>query len=281
LKVAAYSELGGLGTKQGPPVGFGWTMPNILPLLLPWLAVLALLALPSNRNPQAWWIWAPLIGMALLGAGLETANEALNDGGLNFSIQAACAAAFGLAAIWLLGSALVRRCRALAIAFMALAFAAVSLLAFVVSPVWEQLSGLNQFEPGVFLYLLLFWVVGGLVFAGALNLTGWMCRSQFTPLRVALRLPLWLCAMWIVAAGLLGCVAKFSSGGSSEWGTLLMGALVLTLVSFVMILPFLLLSFASSFYGDRLKCLLRLPATDAAPPAAIPAPIADQVLARP
>ena len=279
--MAAYSDLAGLGTKQGPPATFGWTMPNILPLLLPWLAVLVLLALPSNRNPRAWWIWAPLIGLALFGAGLEKAAEALNDGGGDFSVQAACAAAFALAAIWLLGSALARRCRALAIAFMALAFAAVSLLAFVVSPVWEQLSGLSQFEPGVFLYLLLFWVVGGLVFAGALNLTGWMCRRRFTRLRVTLRLLFWLLLMWIVAAGLLGCVMKFGSGDNFEWGALLMGALILTLASFVMILPFLLLSFASSFYGDRLESLLRLPATDAAPPAAIPAPIADQVLARP
>ena len=279
--MAAYSDLAGLGTKQGPPATFGWTMPNILPLLLPWLAVLVLLALPSNRNPRAWWIWAPLIGLALFGAGLEKAAEALNDGGLNFSVQAACAAAFALAAIWLLGSALARRCRALAIAFMALAFAAVSLLAFVVSPVWEQLSGLSQFEPGVFLYLLLFWVVGGLVFAGALNLTGRMCRRQFSRVRVSLCLPLWLCVIWIMAGGLLGCVMKFGYGDNFEWGALLMGALVLTLVSFLMILPFLLLSFANSFYGERLKSLLRLPATDAAPPAAIPATIADQVLARP
>ena len=281
MKVAAYSELGGLGTKQGAPVAFGWTMPNILPLLLPWLAVLVLLALPSNRNPRAWWIWAPLIGLALLGAGLESATEPLNDPGYGYAIRVASAAAFGLAAIWLLGSAMARRCRALAMVFMALAFAMVSLLALAVSPVFEQVWDLRQWESAVVFYLLLFWVVSGLAFAGALNLTGWMCRSQFTRPRVALRLPLWLCAMWIVAGGLLGCVTKFASGGGPEWGALLMGALVLTLVSYVMILPFLLLSFASSFYGDRLKNLLRLPATDAAPPAAIPAPIADQVLARP
>ena len=35
MKVASYSDLGGLGTKQGPPVGFVWTLPNFLPLLLP------------------------------------------------------------------------------------------------------------------------------------------------------------------------------------------------------------------------------------------------------
>ena len=147
-------------------------MPNLLPLLLPWLAVLALLALPSNRNARAWWIWAPLVGLALLGAGLGAAAGAADNEGLSYSVQAACAAAFGLAAIWLLGAGLARRCRAVSIVLMALAFAAVSLLAFVVSPVWEQLWDLRQYEPAILLYLLLFWIAGGLVFAGALNLTG-------------------------------------------------------------------------------------------------------------
>ena len=252
-------------------------MPNILPLLLPWLAVLVLLALPSNRNPRAWWIWAPLIGLALLGTGLESATEALNDEGYSYAIQAACAAAFGLAAIWLLGSAMARRGWALAVALMALAFAVVSLLALVVSPVFEQLWDLRRWVAAMVLYLVLFWVVGGLAFAGALNLTGWMCRSRFTRLRVAFRLTFWLCVMWIVAGGLLGCVMKFFSGGNAEWGGLLMGALVLPLVSFVVILPFLILSFTSSFYRERLKRLLRLPAEDSAPPVPAVAPIAEPV----
>jgi hypothetical protein len=253
-------------------------MPNILPLLLPWLAVLVLLALPSNRDPRAWWIWVPLIIVALVGAGLEAATEGLNDEGYGYMIQAACAAAFGLAAVWLLGSPLARRCRALAIVFMALAFAVVSLLALAVSPVFEQVWDLRRWESAVLFYLAIFWVVGGLVFALALNLTGWMCRSRFTRLRVALRLPCWLCVMWIVAGGLFGCVMKFVSGGSPEWGALLMGALVLSLVSFVVILPFLILSFISSCYRERLMSLLRLPAVDSSASAVpVAEPIAEPV----
>ena len=72
---------------------------------------------------------------------------------------------------------------------MALAFAAVSLLAFVVSPVWEQLWDLRRWVPAILLYLLLFWIVSGLVFAGALNLTGWRCRKRFSRLRVSLLAP--------------------------------------------------------------------------------------------
>ena len=135
------------------------------------------------------------------------------------SLQAACAAAFGLAAVWLLGAGLARRCRAVSIVLMALAFAAVSLLAFVVSPVWEQL-GAGRWEPMVLLYLVLFWIVSGVVFAGALNLTGWMCRKRFSRLRVSLLLPLWLWVMWLVAGGLLGCVVAFVSGEHFEWSGL-------------------------------------------------------------
>ena len=253
-------------------------MPNLLPLLLPWLAVLALLALPSNRNPRAWWIWAPLIGLALLGAGLETAAEALNNEGLNYSVQAACAAAFGFATIWLLGSALARRCRALAIGLMTLAFAAVSLLAFVVSPVFEQVSDLSRWESLWPLYLLLFWLVGGLVVAGALNLTGRMCRRRFSRVRASLWLPLWLWAMWVVAGGLLSGVGVLVSGGQFDWSGLLVGTLVLSLVSLGMILPFLILSFISSFYRERLNDLLRLPAPAAEPtaPASITEPACRQ-----
>ena len=170
--MAAYADLGGLGTKQGPSVSFAWTMPNLLPLLLPWLVVLGLLALPSNRTARAWWIWAPLVALALLGTGLGVAADAANNEGLSYMVQTACAAAFGLAAVWLLGAGLARRGRALSIVLMALAFAAVSLLAFMVSPMWEQLWDLRQYEPAILLYLMLFWIAGGLVYAGGLNLTG-------------------------------------------------------------------------------------------------------------
>jgi hypothetical protein len=266
LKVAAYTDLGGLGTKQGPPVRFVWTLPSLLPLLLPWLVVLGLLALPSNRTARAWWIWAPLAALALLGAGLGTVADAANNEGLSFSAQAASAAAFGLAAVWLVGAVLARRCRAISIMLMALAFAAVSMLAFVVSPMWEQIWDLRRWVPAIPLYLLLFWMVGGLVFAGGLNLTGWMCRKRFSRRRVLLRLPFWLWVMWLVAGSLLGCVTTFVSNEHFEWTGVLLWPLVFALVSCGMILPYLILSFASSFYRERLKNLLRLPITDSSPP---------------
>jgi len=278
--VAAYADLGGLGTKQGPAVRFVWTLPNLLPLLLPWLVVLGLLALPSNRTARAWWIWVPLAALALLGTGLGVTADAANNEGLSYMVQTACAAAFGLAAVWLLGAGLARRGRALSIVLMALAFAAVSLLAFVVSPMWEQLWDLRRYEPAILLYMLLFWITGGVAYAGGLNLTGWMCRKQFSCLRVLLRLPFCLWVMWVVAGSLLGCVMTFGFNDNFEWMGVLVVPIVLALVSFGMILPYLILSFAASFYGERLRGLLRLPIADSSPAAPTSAPTVETVSSR-
>ena len=276
MTVAAYADLGGLGTKQGPPARFVWTLPNLLPVLLPWLVVLALLALPSNRSPRAWWIWAPLIGLALLATGLEAAFAASIIDYFVPVVQAAVTASFGLATIWLLGASLARRGRALGIVLLAAAGAAVSLLGLVVSPAWDEMRIEVDFASEEFLYLLLVAVLCGLVYAGALNLTGWMCRKRFGSVRVSLRLLFWLWAMWIVALGLLGGVMELVFGDSFPWVALLMGPIALGLVSFALILPFLILSFSSSFYRERLQRLLRLPAPASAPAMPAPAPIAAQ-----
>ena len=273
MKVAAYADVGGLGTKQGPQVAVVWTVPSLLPLVLPWLVLLTLLALPSNRDARAWWIWAPLICVTLLGAGLGQALGVADEDGLGFSLQAAVAAAFGLAAVWLLGAALARRCRAVSIGLMALAFAAISLLTLAVSPVSEQVWDLARWASEALWYLLLFAIVTGLVFAGALNLTGRTCRQQFSRLRLALLFLLWLWVMWIAAAATLACVVRLASGDSQEWYELAKATVVFSLVSFAVLLPFLILSFSSSFYRERLKVLLRLPAPAAAPAAAAPVSI--------
>ncbi|MEI7936987.1 MAG: hypothetical protein WCK27_09880 [Verrucomicrobiota bacterium] len=293
--MAAYADLGGLGTKLGPSVAFFWPMPNLVPLLLPWLAVLVLLALPSNRNPRAWWIWAPLIGLTLLGAGLQPPILLTDNEVLSVSVQVASAAGFGLTVLWLLGAALARRCRAVGIALAALAFAAVSLLAFLVGPASESLGDLSglepavflyrfseaalvrQFadlsglEPAVFLYLVLGWIVGGVVFAGALNLTGWSCRRRFSRVRVSLWLPLWLWLMWLAAGGLVNGVMRIVSGERFDWSGLLVAPVALALASFVTLLPFLILSFTNAFYRERLRHLLRLPAVVIPPPTPVPA----------
>jgi hypothetical protein len=81
--------------------------------------------------------------------------------------------------------------------------------------------------------------------------------------------------MWLLAGALLGGVIAFVSHDHFEWMGMLMGTLALAVVSFGIILPYLILSFASSFYRQRLKDLLRLPTADASPPAPTPSPVAE------
>lgn len=120
-----------------------------------------------------------------------------------------------------------------------------------------------------------------MVYAGGLNLTGWMCRKQFSCFRVLLRLPFWLWVMWVVAGSLLGCVMTFVLKDNFEWMGILVVPIVLALVSFGMILPYLILSFACSFYRERLKTLLRLPTIESSPAAPMPPPVVESSSRKP
>jgi hypothetical protein len=187
-----------------------------------------------------------------------------------------CATGFGLAAVWLLGAGLARRSRALSIVLMALAFAAVSLLAFAYSPGAEQVQDASRWVPLLLLYLVLFWITGGLVYAGALNLMGCICRQQLDRVRVSVWLPFCLWALWLAAASVLAGVVTLVSGGGFDWVPVVMGSSVVALVSFAVVLPLLILSFACPFYRERLKSLLRLPPPEAAPAAAASPQLASQ-----
>jgi hypothetical protein len=279
LKVAAYADLGGLGTKQGPPATFVWRLPNLLPVLVPWLAVLVLLALPFNRSAGAWWIWAPLAGLALLTAGVEAAFDASENEGFTMLVQGLNSVAFGLAAMWLLGAAAGRRRRVLGIPLLAVGFAAAGLLAFCVNPAFEEFWDLRRWVPALPIYLIALGVVTGIVYRGSLGLTAWICRNRFSGWRFSLRLPFWLWVMWLTAGGVLAGIITLGSGSSFELPGFLMGTLVFTLVGYALILPFLILSFTCPFYKERLKVMLKLPPPEAAPPPASP-PVTEVETAR-
>ena len=117
LQIAAARGLGGLGATEGPPVTCDWTTAGLVPQLLPWLAILALLALTPNRGWSAWWIWLPVAGVAAgchwlqqvaQGSPADRSGEALA-----MLLQVPIALGFGLAALWLLAPYLghSHRCR--------------------------------------------------------------------------------------------------------------------------------------------------------------------------
>jgi hypothetical protein len=262
LKVTVSSDLAGFGAPQGPPVLFNWPVTCLLPSLpglLPWLLVLFLLVLKPNRCGQAWWIWLPLGGWTVIFAGLEwSANQEIP---LAIYTAIGQAAGFGLAGVWLL-SWVGRRHRALGFAQTFFSLALMSALAFAVHPIWKEgpLAGADL-DPG----LVLSWGLLGLIFALAFLGAGLLCRRRSGKLRLVGSLLISLLVVWGVAVGLT-CLLRSQFGGEKpEADEMLIGSLIGTVASFALLLPFLLLSFANSFYRERLRALLHLDRPEAEP----------------
>ena len=101
LKVVAYADLGGLGAKQGVPVGYDWVQPSLMPQVLPWLAILALLMLKPNRCASAWWILVPLACVGGVASLPEPVRQLLPSSQFEIFLELIGALGFGLAAVWL------------------------------------------------------------------------------------------------------------------------------------------------------------------------------------
>ena len=259
------ADLGGLGAREGSPIGFDWERPPVPPVLLPWLVVLGLLAGKSNRCAGAWLIWLPLGAVMVF-----TQNASvMMPNGAGFVLDVVTALAIGLAAVWLLAGRLRRRNRFLTFLCVLAALAGFGLLAAVMKLGAGLLSegsdfSLEAMQVGVLL------AVAGLATSVALSLGGLACRRGFRPLGLYLWLLLFMGAFWLLAAAPFFVVALLTSGGSLPWGDFFGPVLVVMAVNFATLLPFLILSSASPFFRERLQALLNLP--PAVPPAAMPAP---------
>ncbi len=249
MKVSTCGYLHGLGADEGAPVIFHWTLPSIVPPALPWLALLGLLALPSNRHWRAWWVWAPAFGMAALAA-LAAALRNHNEPAAAIA-QMAAAGSFAVAAVWLVGRAPGDRPRRwLDLLLQSSTFVAVALLAFFVTPLWQELWEVRQWVPGLLGYTVLFWTVCGLVLAGSLHLTAITCR-RFGWLRLCVILALWLLTLWSAAAGLLAAALALA-GEYFEWLDLARVLGTVFAASCAVLAPYLMLSAANRFYGKRM-----------------------------
>ena len=167
---------------------------------------------------------------------------------------------FGLAAVWLLSPYLKAGGHWVTFLRLLATLAAFSFFTFAVEQSPEGDGGSADVLMGV--------AVFGLVLGVALNLAGWSCRRRYDWRRFSLWLILWLMACWLAAFAVVSMI--FRPGPLLEMETTL---LMVSAVSFGLLLPFLLLSFTNAFYRARLHEVLRL--AEAAPPPAPqpPAPI--------
>jgi hypothetical protein len=247
----ASSDLGGLGSRDGSPVIYNWTVPSLMPLLLPWLAILLLLILKPNRCAQAWWIWLPLGCLVLLGSVMQSSSNFLPSSILDLFLEVVIALAFGLAAVWLLSTYMGRKHRFLTFLGLLLALAGFSVLSFVVRQGSDLLER-ETLQSGILLAACV------LVISVAVSLAGLLCRRRYRPVRFSLWLVAFLVVVWSVIVTPFFVVALVANGGGIPVMALVASVLTMTGITFVLLLPFLILSFTSSFFRERLKGLLHM-----------------------
>jgi hypothetical protein len=262
FKVVATSDLKGLGAKEGSPVMYSWTMPSLMPLLVPWILLVVLLALRPNRCGRAWWILLPLGIWAGIGTGLETTStsDAIPGAFLESFLPLLSAAAFGFAAVFLLGFLLAGKPWPLVFLGMCAAqtlFSLAALAAGADADSWPAQLGMSV--------VLAVCGVGTML---ALALAGLFSRRRYSALKLSAWVLVWLLAGWLLLS-LPFCLIGALSDSFVPWPALLLGCAVIAAVCFLAILPFLILCSANSFYRDRFQAMLGIPAK-APPPPSIP-----------
>jgi drug/metabolite transporter (DMT)-like permease len=248
------SDLGGLGGKTGAPVIYTVGMGTVIRPFLPWLLVLALMFAGVNRFPRAWWIWVPLLGLLSLFGAIRSLFVFIPIATLDMFYQAFSALVFAVAATWLLMPHLGGRSK------VARFFRTFGLVAIGTMSVGFGSGGLND-DPGSLIFPAVLAFVAALAFSMAL-----VCRKNTSSFaRFLLWFPAWMILLWLIAT------VPFLLPTILMGNALILGILVLVLsiavCTFVVFLPFLLLSLADPFYRARFRRLLgHLPESEDQPP---------------
>ncbi|HEY5911429.1 MAG TPA: hypothetical protein VJA21_12585 [Verrucomicrobiae bacterium] len=253
-----------MGAPEGARVAVNWVPPSILPHLVPWLALLALLALKPNRAAAAWWIWLPVLFSTL---GLEYLLRAsasfIPSQGLEMLIEGLKALSFGLAAVWLLSGYLAWKHRFLtflAVLGISLGFGeATYLLSQVVSG-----GGLEAMLGAVMIAFCT------LIISTGLALAGLICRKRYGASRVLAWCVVMVVAMTTLAVTPFFVFAVVANPGQTPIKEFFQSLGLLAGINAGALAVYLLFSFACRFYRDRLKGLLHLGAPELPPMIAPP-----------
>jgi hypothetical protein len=249
----ASANLGPLGSREGAPVSYFWTMPNLAPVMLPWMIILALLVRKPNRTAAAWLIWLPP-GCVMA----FTLTPSLLPSGTDFFLDVITALIIGYAAIWLLADWLRRQHGFLTFLCLLLALLVSSTLAFAFKQGMNE-SVVDSLQIGILL------AIGALVTAVALGLAGLVCRHRYRPVALYLWLFLLVALLWFLVAAPFFAIALISDGGRIPWSAFFIPLFCVATGHFATLLPFLILSSACPFFRERLKALLHVKSEAPAP----------------
>ena len=256
LKIVANADLGGVGTTLGPPSFYTWSQKPLSflrafsPRVVPWLAILGLCLLKPNRCRQAWCVWLPLLAVAGLALGVEKCAWPA-DNEFRETVQPMLVA-LGLGWAGMLPLApLAPWPRKLGrFGCLLLGLGVFALLGMAFSRDWEKGTFMEIID--IVCAVLLQFAVFAL--AAALSLAGWSVRRRLTIPGLLKWLFLWLILVWL--ALIIPCVTLNSLGrGEALAGVFVIAGLV-SLVSFVVTLPFLALGAANPLYRQRLRQLV-------------------------
>ena len=256
LRIVASRDIGQLGSKEGDAITYNWKWGyNVCRLLLWFGLVLLLVLVKANRNPRAWLIVIPLLIVNLFWS-IFTRLVVPDSASTAMFSMIFHSYAIGIAALWLLGHKIGNLNRfvtfLLAAAIMAVA-GLIGAISYGMADFSEQ-----TVADLTLLAVLVFTILLGFV------LTGWRCRNRYS----SLRFMLWL-ALWCVAACVVSTLAFFSIMFAIYQPPIplftillqfsLMG-LIFGLCAYVIILPYMILAFRSSFFRRRFYGCFRLPA---------------------
>jgi len=208
------------------------------------LALLLLLLPKCNRFVGALWIVGPL-AFSLALVSFIWAITGIGSHVPEGLFEILSAVPFGLGAVWLLSPFLKGRGRFVTFLGVLVTMELSSLLTCAVAQPRDQDPSLG--------YVLIGGAVLALLLSLAINLAGWSCRRRYNRGRLALWLILWIMAGWLTVFVVMSRIER--PGPLLEMAK---AFVIFCAVSFGLVLPFLLLSFANGYYLERLKKLLRL-----------------------
>jgi len=247
IRVVASADLGGLGHRDGAAAHFTWTPPSLVPVVLPWMAVLLLLLLPPNRSVAAWCVMVPLAAVGGLDLCLRHAISSLSSEGLDLLRPAFISAAFGVTALWLAGPYLSGRTR-VGLFFLALGTLGLAgVWACAAHPDWRS----DTWETFAFLGFL---ACGALTAPLAISLAALVSRKRYSALRLLLWTAVFLAMLWAPLTPLGGLSHPFS--GREPLRSTLSLLPPLTSVTLLAVVPFLLLAFTGPNCRGRLLALM-------------------------
>jgi hypothetical protein len=254
IKIAAVSDLGGLGEKQGEPLIYIWTPPSMLsafPPLIPWLIVIISILMALKKDRRAVGILIPLIVSILI---LFIINQFLPNEIQDAAFKILVSLVLAQAAIWLILErfAGINRFRVfIQTVFIMLIFGFLFLITYDAQQRGEKIG------------FMILYGISTLTIHLSIILSRFLVRRRFTPLRFTILIPflniITVLPMFFIAV----VIIIMASNANANPGLFLMGLIVssvLGLILFIVALPFLILVFKNGYFRETFYRIFRLQA---------------------